>query len=58
MKEHLDALSVQLRLSLPKGQQRIAEDFLPQVLKSMSAYDPREFQKTARALAVELRERK
>lgn len=53
-KKHLGSLSAQLRLELPKGQKRIAEDFLPEVLKSMSAYDPREFQKTAQALAAEL----
>jgi Cytochrome c554 and c-prime len=53
-KKHLGSLSTQLRLELPKGQKRIAEDFLPEVLKSMSAYDPREFQKTARALAAQL----
>jgi Cytochrome c554 and c-prime len=58
VKEHLGLLSTQLQLELPKGQKHIADDFLPQVLKSMSTYDPREFQKTARALAVELQERK
>jgi hypothetical protein len=54
VKKRLGFLSSQLQLELPKGQKRIAEDFLPDVLKSMSAYDPREFQKTARALAAEL----
>jgi hypothetical protein len=54
VKKHLNLLSTQLQLELPKGQKRIAEEFLPQVLKSMSAYDPREFQKTTRALAAEL----
>jgi hypothetical protein len=54
VQKNLKLLTAQLQLELPKGQKRIAEDFLPQVLKSMSAYDPREFQKTARALAAEL----
>jgi hypothetical protein len=51
VKKHLDTLYHQLHLELPKGQKRIAEDFLPKVLKAIGSYDPREFQKTMRTLA-------
>ncbi|MCI0681453.1 MAG: cytochrome c family protein [Gemmataceae bacterium] len=54
VKVQLEALRQQLMLQLPRGQVRIAEDFLPQVLKRISTYDPRQFQQTMEALAAEV----
>lgn len=51
--QQLDVLQKQLMLELPKGQVRIAEEYMPQVLKRIGTYDPREFQKTLRLLAAE-----
>jgi hypothetical protein len=57
LKQPLDLLHAQLQLDLPRGQVRIAEEYLPQVLKSISAYDPRAFQKAMRAVAAEMQSR-
>jgi hypothetical protein len=54
IKAPLDELQKQLSLELPKGQVRIAEEYLPHVLKCIAAYDPRAFHKSMQGLASAL----
>lgn len=55
VKETLDALEKELRLSLPAGQKRSIENELGQSLKTLYDYDPRRFQQALARLGEALK---